>query len=177
MLWLLSKKDPYRIDYGRNYIGMYKVRILSPRNLPEYDYHITHKFFGEDITEEQAAKVLQIMDEYWGVNGVPVLEGEQQVFGKDEWFGEEKDTHVLRPSDSTVDTLLQQKALKTQLDAIRPDDFDTYKPHLTMPDEEIHSVTLAIIGYNYKCGDELLKEWKAGVGNTVRQSRLIRRSR
>jgi len=97
------------------------------------DLHVTHKYLGK-LESDQIKETLSIMDAYFKKKKFKPF---QMVFDKEEWFGDEKDTRVLRPTD-LPDKDKQEVFmldLKSQLDEkIKKDDYPEYKPHVSTND-------------------------------------------
>ena len=132
-----AKANPY-------YWTCYLLEDEDPNKL-----HVTHKFM-KDQTPENVASILKILDEYWGKYSMmaPML----AKFDKEEYFGKDKDVHVL----SSDDPRFERAQLRTQLDKFADDQFPGYKPHVTTDEKCIEKM---IVGYAFMYGKEKLKTW------------------
>ena len=135
-----AKSNPY-------YWTAFAFANMNPDQL-----HCTHKFLG-DLTSSQAKAVEGIIDTYF--TRIRPWKPFLATFDNKEWFGEDKDVHVLVSHDSLNKFY---PVLRKILDQFRADDFPEYKPHVTCP-QNWKRWENEMVNYVFMCGDEILREW------------------
>lgn len=109
--------------------------------------HVTHKYFGDYDDED---KIISVLQSYFTNNK---FEPFTVPFDQLDWFGENGDVKVLRPDSKYVKYFLPK--LKKELDQLRADDYDEYKPHVSVSDN-IDRIEIPIIGYVLCRGEEII---------------------
>lgn len=85
--------------------------------------HCTHKYFGAGTASKE--DVIKELERHFGANPFKPFQAD---FNKIDHFGEDKDYRVVRPQSDEPFHL----PLKAKLDALEPDKFPKYLPHVTV---------------------------------------------
>lgn len=109
--------------------------------------HVTHKYFGE-FDDEKA--IIDVLESYFARDEFKPF---TIPFDRLDWFGKDKDVKVLRPDDKYLSLFLPK--LKKQLDQLREDDWDEYKPHVAVSDN-IDRIEIPIVGYVLCRGGDII---------------------
>jgi SPP1 gp7 family putative phage head morphogenesis protein len=113
------------------HLTTYYLAFIYPKSWAHHDVlHCTHKYLGK-LTPAQVKTTEKIVDAYFAQRK-PELP--QAVFAREEFFGPENDIRVLTPV-GTADWWLDLRAALDE--AIRPDDFPVYRPHVTTDREVV----------------------------------------
>ena len=118
-------------------------------NTPD-ELHCTHKYFG-DLEETEIETIKSIIKDYFKDNPFKSF---QVTFHKEEFFGKDNDIRVLTPTDYNKELFLLD--LKSKLDNIKEDKFDTYRPHVTTNRD---LVDLPFKGYALLFGDDIIQNY------------------
>lgn len=116
------------------------------------DLHCTHKYFG-DLEDESIEKVKKSLKQYFEKKSFKPF---QVTFNKEEMFGPDKDTRVLTPTEFNKEDMLLD--LKSKLDKIKADKYDTYQPHVTTDKDLLEK---PFKGYALMFGDDKILDYTA----------------
>lgn len=94
------------------------------------DQHCTHKYFG-DLEDKAVEEIKKLLVQYFDKKPFKPF---QITFNKEDFFGPEKETRVLTPTEYNKENLLLD--LRSKLDKFKEDNYPNYKPHVTS-DKEI----------------------------------------
>lgn len=159
MIKLLNEKyDPTNLDFDGHI--MFAFYFSDDHGIPKC--HCTHKYLGvynDSVFDEQIKKMCDIVDDFF--NKIPKRKRVWN-FDKYELFGKEKDVPVMMSTNNKNKFL----NLKKQLDMIIPDEFELYKPHITLKksvddisDRDKMPLRMEPIAYSLAMGDETIKQW------------------
>lgn len=114
--------------------------------------HCTHKYLGQQ-SEDDLQGILDEIDEYFGSaqREMPFIQ-----FNVRKWFGKGKNTPVLAPSSDEDWYPKLHMGLREKLDRYRPDDYGSYKPHVTTGAKEVFE---EFGYYALMSGTTVLKTW------------------
>lgn len=114
------------------------------------DLHCTHKFMGEQ-SPEAIEEICNILDSYFEAQPFGPF---QVLFKEEDWFGQNKDVRVLKPSQEAGKEFLPD--LRKQLDPFMKDWYDGWKPHVTT---DMAEVNMPFTRYCLFQGDKILREY------------------
>ena len=124
-------------------------------------YHTTHKYLGDQSPETISKIVDEIMDYFKEYNPQQI----PHLFTRRELFGPKLNVPVLMvdPIDGEFSRDYRAKFLtdlRTVLDKYRPDDYNKYRPHITLPkDSDLQTVGLTPVALALMHKTQILVEW------------------
>lgn len=146
-------------DPNADYSGKYHFAFKFAEEFGIPFCHCTHKYLGR-VTQEILHKATYLVDQYFVENAKDLAQPRLWRFDRFALFGPEKDTPVLERR-TTEGMLLE---LKGQMDAMVPDKWPTYKPHITIPREyEFLKLNMKPVAYALSEGKNELRRWPMGV--------------
>lgn len=116
------------------------------------DQHCTHKFFG-DLEDKAVEEIKKLLVQYFDKKPFKPF---QITFNKEDFFGPEKETRVLTPTEYNKENLLLD--LRSKLDKFKEDNYPNYNPHVTS-DKEI--LEKPFKGFALMYGDDKVLDYRA----------------
>lgn len=143
-----NRKEMNHVPKDPTFWTTFSFHGTSPQDL-----HCTHKYMGQQ-DDESVKKIIKTLDNYFSKNPFKSF---KVNFCREEFFGENKNVRVLTPLSFNPKNFLPD--LKQKLDVFKPDNYGTYKPHVTTP--TINSFSFPITEYVLLFGNTILRKYTA----------------